>query len=240
MNNIYNNLFYTFGVDLSHKDTSEEFIFAKKYKFLKSNKQIGINGQNYCIPIKNDNGRLISINQIKTYIENFIEYANENPEISFQVTEIACSENEYNSFQIAPLFKNAPLNCLLPAHWNTYTNRNNKVALFFEDDFNDISFLNQMINHFSKNLSVFNFIFNDSNELVNQHMKDTNSDIVTVTKHYGESEDFSKIINAKEILVHANYVLILKTKESEYIKSLTELCEKNDINYRLVDYNKKT
>ena len=136
MNKIYNNLFYTFGTDLSHMHKSKELIFAQKYKFLKNNIFEGINGQTYCIPIRTDNGKLMPLQQIQNNIKKFISYAQNNPQINFQITNIACNENEYDNFQIANCFKNISDNCLLPAEWQSYTNKNKKIGIFFDENFN--------------------------------------------------------------------------------------------------------
>ena len=44
-------------------------------------------------------------------------YANEHPALQFNVTRIGCGLAGYKDEQIAPFFKDAPLNCYLPIGW---------------------------------------------------------------------------------------------------------------------------
>ena len=44
-------------------------------------------------------------------------YANEHPELQFEVTRIGCGLAGYKDEQIAPFFTGAPSNCQLPEEW---------------------------------------------------------------------------------------------------------------------------
>jgi len=55
--------------------------------------------------------------RIRKEVARFIEYAKAHPELSFFVTRIGCGIAGYQDNAIAPLFKDAPENCLLPLGW---------------------------------------------------------------------------------------------------------------------------
>lgn len=66
----------------------------------------GIQGKTYGIPTKSYSVyHVLSINEIKEHVDNFIKYASEHPEYKFFVTEIGCGLAGYKPKDIASLFK---------------------------------------------------------------------------------------------------------------------------------------
>ena len=63
---------------------------------------VGLKGQTYAIPTMFSTTRYI-----KEYVEEFIAFAKEHPELTFLVTEIGCGIAGFSPNAIAPLFKNA-------------------------------------------------------------------------------------------------------------------------------------
>lgn len=68
----------------------------------------GIQGMTYGIPTKDSSvRRTLSIEEIKPYVDRFIEFARNNQAAVFLVTEIGCGLAGYKPKDIAPLFKEA-------------------------------------------------------------------------------------------------------------------------------------
>lgn len=72
---------------------------------------VGPTGRSYAIPTVHGFARL------KDEVRRFIEYAKEHPHKSFFVTRVGCGIAGYQDNAIAPLFLDAPPNCLLPLGW---------------------------------------------------------------------------------------------------------------------------
>jgi len=80
----------------------------------------GLQGRTYGIPTKDASvKRVLSTNEIKPYVDDFIKFAKENPQLIFLVTEIGCGLSNYKPKDIAPLFKGVEnvLNIHLPARF---------------------------------------------------------------------------------------------------------------------------
>lgn len=80
----------------------------------------GLQGKTYGIPTKDRTIRkTLTPNEIKPYIDRFIEFAKNNPQMTFLVTEIGCGLAGMNPKLIAPLFENAIniKNIYLPARF---------------------------------------------------------------------------------------------------------------------------
>lgn len=68
----------------------------------------GLQGRTYGIPTKGKSmNKILTIPQIKVYVDDFIKFAKENPDLTFLVTEIGCGASNYKPKEIAPLFKEA-------------------------------------------------------------------------------------------------------------------------------------
>ena len=87
----------------------------------------GLQGRTYGIPTKDKFIlRVLTVDQIKKYVDDFISFAKENPELIFLVTEIGCGLSRYKPKDIAPLFQEAIDldNVYLPERfWNVLNNK---------------------------------------------------------------------------------------------------------------------
>lgn len=68
----------------------------------------GLQGKTYGIPTVNASiTNHLKIEKIKIYVDKFIKFSINNPDLHFLVTEIGCGLAGLNIKQIAPLFKDA-------------------------------------------------------------------------------------------------------------------------------------
>ena len=86
----------------------------------------GIQGNTYAIPSKDMEIRnTLSIDEIRVYVDRFIEYAKYKQQLVFLVTEICCGLAGLEPEDVAPLFKGAIEydNIHLPSRfWDVLTN----------------------------------------------------------------------------------------------------------------------
>ncbi len=78
---------------------------------------VGRTGSAYAIPTKTETFGIIPLNQIESYVIDFLIYAADNPNLDFYVTKIGCGLAGYNEVEIKPFFQGAPVNCQLPEGW---------------------------------------------------------------------------------------------------------------------------
>lgn len=77
----------------------------------------GLQGESYAIPTKNMDLKTLPLHVIEQHVEKFLEFAWENPKLNFFVTKIGCGLAGYTEEQVAPMFREAPINCILPHGW---------------------------------------------------------------------------------------------------------------------------
>jgi hypothetical protein len=76
-------------------------------------------GDAFAIPTKDADFKVLSIDKIQYYVNQFIKYAKDNSRLTFEVVKIGCGLAGFKEEQISPLFKEAPENCLLPDGWRS-------------------------------------------------------------------------------------------------------------------------
>ena len=75
---------------------------------------VGLQGQSYGIPTMQG-----GVETIVPYVDEFITFAKDHPELTFFVTKIGCGIAGFSEAEISPLFKNAHdiANIILPRGW---------------------------------------------------------------------------------------------------------------------------
>lgn len=75
----------------------------------------GLQGQSYGIATKGKQMEILSLDDIELQVENFLTFAELNPQLTFYTTMIGCGLAGYTPCDIAPLFKGEiPENVILP------------------------------------------------------------------------------------------------------------------------------
>lgn len=74
----------------------------------------------YAIPTKDASIRTLPLSEIRKHVNNFMQFAVANPEMTFNVTRIGCGLAKLNSNDVALLFINAPDNCYFDELWKPF------------------------------------------------------------------------------------------------------------------------
>jgi hypothetical protein len=108
---------FVFGSNLAGRHGAGAALFARQHHGAIYGQGIGLQGNSYAIPTKGKNLRTLPLALIELYILTFIKFAIYHPHLTFEVTRIGCGLAGYKDEQIAPMFKDAPINCVLPEGW---------------------------------------------------------------------------------------------------------------------------
>jgi len=79
--------------------------------------------QTYALPTRHYlHGRLqtLSLPDVRTHVETFIEYAKAHPGLRFLLTAVGCGLAGLTVEDIAPMFRDAPTNVVLPPEFLLY------------------------------------------------------------------------------------------------------------------------
>lgn len=108
---------FVFGSNLAGRHGKGAALHARMYHGAIYGQGVGLQGNSYGIPTKGMFINTLSLSDIRAHVEDFIEFANEHSEMTFNVTRIGCGLAGYTDAQIAPMFSDAPINCNLPEGW---------------------------------------------------------------------------------------------------------------------------
>lgn len=78
---------------------------------------VGMQGFSYGIPTKDFKVNTLPLDLIAPYVDQFLDFARANPDMTFAVTRIGCGLAGYKDEDIAPLFYGFPDNCIMPPEW---------------------------------------------------------------------------------------------------------------------------
>jgi hypothetical protein len=108
---------FVFGSNLAGRHGAGAALFARQSHGARLGQGVGPQGNSYAIPTKDAKLVTLSLGTIASYVADFIYYAESHPELYFSVTRIGCGLAGYKDADIAPMFKKAPPNCILPEGW---------------------------------------------------------------------------------------------------------------------------
>lgn len=74
----------------------------------------GLTGTSFAIPTKDWEIETLSLDRIEKFVRKFLKFAAARPDLTFELTPIGCGAAGYTPEQIAPLFRGAPPNVVMP------------------------------------------------------------------------------------------------------------------------------
>lgn len=102
INSLSDNEIFVFGSNLQgHHGGGAALIAYKKFGAV-WNEGVGLHGKTYAIPTMHG-----GVDDIKPYVDEFIDFAKENKQYKFLVTRIGCGIAGFKDHEIAPLFAKA-------------------------------------------------------------------------------------------------------------------------------------
>jgi hypothetical protein len=105
---------FVFGSNLAGRHGRGAALDAARFWGAKHGIGNGRQGEAYAIPTKDEHLSVLPLPRVKKFIDQFKEYAHRHPDVRFLVTEVGCGLAGYTAHQIAPFFRHAPENCVLP------------------------------------------------------------------------------------------------------------------------------
>lgn len=99
VNSLAGNEIFVFGSNLRGRHQGGAAKHAQRYFGAVWGQGVGLQGQSYAIPTMQG-----GVESIKPYVDDFIAFACEHPELRFLVTRIGCGIAGFKDEEIAPLF----------------------------------------------------------------------------------------------------------------------------------------
>ena len=110
-------MIFVFGSNLAGRHGRGAALHARQHHGAIYGQGIGPQGTSYAIPTKDARLRPLPLHGIEHHVMVFLSYARAHPFQKFQVTAIGTGLAGYSHEEIAPMFRAAPSNCVLPNEW---------------------------------------------------------------------------------------------------------------------------
>lgn len=121
MNNTDSNgMIFVFGSNLAGRHGAGAALYARKYYGAEYGNGVGMQGNSYAIPTKDERIKPLPLQEIKRYVDRFIQFAKDNQHLKFQVTQVGCGLAKLDGHTMANLFQGAPLNCFFDSKWELF------------------------------------------------------------------------------------------------------------------------
>jgi hypothetical protein len=108
---------FVFGSNLAGRHGAGSALAALKLHGAEYGVGVGRQGNSYAIPTKGFRMEVLPLPDIARYVNDFLVYAADRPELDFHVIKIGCGLAGYREDQIAPMFYSARPNISLPNGW---------------------------------------------------------------------------------------------------------------------------
>ena len=106
-----------FGSNLAGRHGKGAALEAKRKHGAVYGQGVGLQGSSYAIPTKDAQLKTLPLEKIKSYVEQFLQFAKDNPQHVFMVTPIGCGLAGYKPLDIAWMFRGASENVRLPGEF---------------------------------------------------------------------------------------------------------------------------
>lgn len=111
---------FVFGSNLVGRHGLGASKFALEHAGAQYGKGYGPQGNSYALPTIGRDLQVLPLDSVNRHVEFFIAYAKLFGDTAFFVTAIGTGLAGYEHSQIAPMFKDAPDNCILPQEWRPF------------------------------------------------------------------------------------------------------------------------
>ncbi|HEY1878487.1 MAG TPA: hypothetical protein VGG68_00995 [Caulobacteraceae bacterium] len=106
---------FVFGSNLAGRHGKGAALMAVRNYGAIYGQGVGPQGNSYAIPTKDRYLNTLPLDRIAPYVARFLAYARGHDDTVFALTPIGCGLAGYTPQEIAPMFRDAPANVILPA-----------------------------------------------------------------------------------------------------------------------------
>lgn len=114
---------FVFGSNLAGRHGKGAARHARWYHGAIYGQGEGLQGNSYAIPTKGHRLEVLSLGDIYKAIMRFKNFADDHPDMTFNVTPVGCGLAGYSQDQIRPLFEPLTPNCRYSKEWTTEAGR---------------------------------------------------------------------------------------------------------------------
>lgn len=109
---------FVFGSNLQGRHGKGAALYARKHKGAIYGQAYGLQGNSFAVPTKRTPYEFMTLDEVRTWVNRFLEFAEDNPNLEFDLVPIGCNLAGFTKDQIKPLFDNKPNNVYFTKEWD--------------------------------------------------------------------------------------------------------------------------
>lgn len=209
----------------------------------------GLMGNSYALPTvcyKKGMGLVtMGLTEIKFHINNFINFAKNNPDIYFQLTKVGCGLAGYSEDEILPFFlgrKDLPENIIFPYDWERKRNPELKkrVIVAGSRDFDNYDLLCEKLDFYLANKKVFEIISGGAkgaDSLGERYAREKGIDLTIINADWDDYKRKAGYIRNEKMAWYSSHLIAFWDGQSRGTKSMIELGQKYNLITKVFNYN---
>ena len=124
---------FVFGLRLDGAQETESAKAAVRLLSAELGTWSGPTGNAYAIPFLASDGTVLPLSVIENCVAPFVEFANQSPQRTFQISRFGCGANNHADQEMVKLFSDVPNHCRLPGVWSGFSNSDQAARLLIFD-----------------------------------------------------------------------------------------------------------
>lgn len=248
---MYNDKIFVFGSNLAGRHGKGAARFAKQFLGAIENQGVGLQGGSYAIPTKDGQLNVLSLDIISKHINNFIDFANTNPQLTFMISRIGCGLAGYKDEEIINLFLNSfntkgqPTNIILPYTWQVQLNNNaplnKRIIIAGGREFNDYVLLkakmDRILSNFDpKTVTIVSGGARGADSLGEQYAKENQLELDIFPADWDTYKKVAGPIRNQYMSWYSNYLVAFWDGGSTGTKHMIDTATEDKLQVRVVNY----
>jgi hypothetical protein len=249
---IFPTTIFVFGSNTLGRHGAGAALDAVKYHGAKEGIAEGLMGNSYALPtvkgeIINNRTKLsiLSLEDIQQYILTFINFAKNNPLLSFQLTEVGCGLAGYKKEDIIPLFPEFPQNVFLSYTWQKHLNPTMKNHLIIAGgrNFTNYELLKMKVDTLlgvkKDDFVIISGGAKGADTYGERYAKENNLPVIVMPAEWNRNGFLDRragFIRNEKMAWYASHLIAFWDGQSTGTKSMIDLCEKYKLEKRIISY----
>lgn len=216
-------------------------VIAKEFYGAQTGQGEGATGQAYAIPVRDVNGKALSLNDIKWHVEAFLGYARQNKESFFQVSRLGCGPNLYSDEQMAALFFRAPPNVWLPGKWRLLvgTLERARLVVYGPPDLADMECITRGLHaktsHWGGKFELITDHTTKVGQFAEEWMRAQNLPTTPFVPHSATFQDKASHMVRQQMVWYATHLIAFSDGKHEDTKDIISIARENGLRVGVID-----
>lgn len=227
---------FVFGSNLAGRHGKGAAKTAQEHYGAAGGKGEGISGRSYALPTKDADLKIRRLDDIRSSAATFLKFAEQRPDMTFQVTRVGCGLAGYSDADIAPIFEDAPQNVLLPRKWYLLLEKVKpefRVIVTGAITFSDYDYLatklDRLLGEVDVPIRIVSGGIGDVDDLGERYTRERDYDLARFEPNRDLFGDDAPTLNYEAMAWYADALCLFWNEQDPQSRAMLEIAEREDL-----------